>query len=415
MNEYLKKKILENEKQLLNAFPEYKQSICQLIKKIEKANYDCVMYEIIKSSFKSDKKKQQIKHYNSKGLTSSLEILEMNLGLMDFNDKPILENLIEGDQYNQYDICCLARNYNNQVGMYYVDENNIIIKSTVEDNNRPYDDRWLKKDIILKYFMQKEKDEKLKTLIFSNRPNVTIFNALMEGRLINIYTFINTKNGENYKYYGIFHPCGLVSNNKSFILFKHGYDFEVPFDNLDAQFVSSLLRDNKYPDIDSINLISVECIDSKREKFKPEKMKPSKRNIIQQMKIKLEVDLRGEELILKYERNKLIKKGFPNLAELVCNVSLYDCSLGYDIRSYEILPDGTAKEIFIKIKSSVSSRLNEFTLTKKELENLSSSPDNYKLYRVFDIYSDKPKFYKVKYPLNTLYNIQPASFDLIGK
>ena len=415
MNDFIKGKIIENEKKLLDAFPEYKQSICQLIKKVEKANYDGVLYEIIESSFKTDNKIQQIKKYNIKGFTSSLEILEMNKDMLDLNDKPKLCNLVEGNQYNQYDICCMAKNYNNQVGMYFVDENNIIIKSTVEDNNRPYDDRWLKKDIVLKYFMQREKEENLKTLIFSNRPNVTIFNALMEGRMINIHTFINTKSGDNYKYYGIFHPCGLVSNNKSFILFKDGYDYEVPFDNLDAQFVSSLLKDNMYPDLDTINLIAVEYVENKCEAFNVERIRPSKRNAVQQLKINIEVDLRGEELVLHYERNKLIKMGYPNLAELVSNDSLYDSSLGYDIRSYDVQHDGTVKEIFIKIKSSVSSRINKFSLTKQELENISYNPDKYKLYRVFDIYTDKPKFYTVECPLNTIYNIQPASFDLMAK
>lgn len=415
MNVFLKNKIIENEKKLLDNFPEYKQSIFQFIKKIEKCSNDSMLLEIIVSSFSSESKKNQIKKYNESGFVSAYELINSNLESLDLSEKITLDNIIDGNLYNPFEICSIAKNYNNQVGMYYINDSNVIIKSTVEDNNRPYDDRWLKKDIILKYFMQKEKEINLSTLIFSNKPNVTIFNSLMEGYMINIHVFINTKKGDKYKYCGIFHPCGLVSNNKAFILFKHGYDSEVPFDNLEAQFIYSLLKDNKYPEMCNFNLISVEHIKKSSVKSDIGHLKTSKRNIIQNMKIQLEVNLRGEDLVLHYERNKLIKLGYKNLAELVENVSLYDDSLGYDIKSFEVLKDGSVKEIYIKIKTSVSANVNSFELSAKELENLTYNPDKYKLYRVYDIYTDKPKFYQVfGLPANN-YNITPSYFGLVEK
>lgn len=393
MNDYIKSKIIKNEYALMEEFPEYKQSINQFIKKIETTKYDSILYELVVRSFGSKEKVEQEKKYNEKGYYSSRQLLIKNFEQLDMSEKLSISNLIIGEKYNPIEICSIASNYNNQVGMYYVDENNILIKCTVEDNNRVYNDRWIKKDIILQYCMQRENDINLKTLIFSNKPNATIFNALMEGSLINIHTFINHKKGDVYEYFGVFHPCGLVNNNKSFLLYKEGYDYEIPYDNLEAQFIYALTNDNDLPNNSSI--LKIEKIFEHPIALEKQGIKKSKRNALQQLKIELEVELRAEDLVLHYEKNKLLKAGYPELAEKVKNVSLYDSSLGYDILSYEVC-DGEANEIFIKVKGSINSSTNNFLFTDLELKHLHAGGDDYKFYRVYDIYTDKPKFFDAR-------------------
>lgn len=414
MNTIIKKKILENELSLLSMFPQYKQSIQQLIKKIEKTNSDGVLYGILKSSLTGDYKKKQIDDYHSKNMISSFELISKNLDCVDINDKPYLETLIENENYSVYDICSLANNYNIQVGMYYVDDNNVIIKATVEDNDRTYDNRWVTNDIVLRYFMQRENDDCLKTLIFRNKPNIAIFNSLMEGNLINIYTFVNTKKHKDYTFKGIFHPCGLVCNNKAFILFKDGYDNEIPYDNMDGQFIQNLLKGNKYPETyaNQFNLISVSSIAHKSDKS-IKRIKTSKRNYIQQLQIQLEVALRGEDLILNYEKNKLIKAGYPELAKQVENVSLTDIDLGYDIRSFDVDEFGNVYEVYIKINSNVNENFMPINFSKNEINKMTSKTDLFRLYRVFDIYTNKPKLQIISSDYLNNKEFKPIEYEVV--
>lgn len=412
MNGYIKEIIINNEKELLMKLPEYKKSIQQLIKKIEKSTTDGVLYGILKSSLTGNNKKRQIDDYHRKGFISSYELLCNNLDFVNLEEKPSLSNLIEGKKYNQYDICCIANNYNNQVGMYYVDDLNVIIKSTVEDNDRPYDDRWITKGTMLRYFMQKEKEECLKTLIFRNKPNITIFNALMECKMINIYAFINTKKGDDYVFEGVFHPCGIICNNKAFILFKEGFENEIPFNNIDGLFIRNLLKDNRYPDTVNLKLTSVLS-----SPFKINEnlgiMKQSKKNCIQRMQIQLEVKLRGEDLVLQYERNKLISAGHAELAAKVENISLYDSNLGYDIKSFDVDSNGCISESLIKVLSCVTEKCYPFELSSKEIENITSKQMRFKIYRVFNIYTNKPKLQVIgQDELISKYNFCPSKYEV---
>ncbi len=306
------------------------------------------------------------------------------------NDRPSIKNIVIDEEYSSLEICSIADNYNNQVGMYYLSgENAVIIKSTIEDNDRPYDDKWFQPDVVLRYFMQNEKDCNVRTLNFSHKPNAVIFNSLMEQELVDIYVFINKKKGDPYKYKGIFHPCGIISRNKAFLLFKDGHENEIPYDNLEAQFLMNLIYSDQYPsDATAYPLVLGDNNDFFDYEIK--KIKTSKRNRIQEEKIKLEVELRGEDLVIKYEQNKLINKGRKDLADLVSNVSIFDDTLGYDIKSFDVDDDGKVTEKHIKVKTSVSHKNIKFSLLKNEYDLIEKK--DCVLYRVYDVYTNCPKF-----------------------
>ena len=394
MNKIIKKKIIENEYALLNNVPAYEQSIKQFIKKIETANYDKMLYDLIIKSFASKDKFVQEQKYNELGLLSSRQLINKYIKELDLSDQLKLDDLVEEEYYSALDICALADNYNNQVGMYYIPENDsIIIKSTVEDNNRPYDDRWIKKGVILKYYMQTEKESNVNSLSFSHKPNAMVFNSLMEGRAVNIYVFVNTKKGLPFAFKGVFHPCGLVDGNKAFLLFKHGYDSEIPYDNLDAQFLMTLLRTGVCPSIE-LGLVKRDRTISLNNDNYVSIIK-SKRNIIQQKKIDLEVALRGEEIVLQYEKRKLGNLGRQDLAEKVVNVSLKDMNVGFDIHSYSIDSEGSVSDLYIKVHSTVTNINKTLLLTANEYDNLLRKSDEYKLYKVYNIYTDQPRLFIV--------------------
>lgn len=400
MNEKLKNEIIANEKVLLNKFTQYKQSINQFIKKLEGVKYDGVLYDLVTRSFLTKEKQEQENLYNMYGYKSSRQLINEHKNLLNLNDRPNLSNIIEGQFYSSLEVCSIADNFNNQVGMYYLSgENSIIIKSTIEDNDRPYDDRWFKSGVVLRYFMQNENEANVKTLNFSHKPNSVIFNALMERELIDIHVFINKKKGDLYKYEGVYHPCGIVSKNKAFLLVKDGHENEIPYDNLDGQFLMNLVYSNTIPsDSMAYSLILGDSNDF--FDYKISKMKTSKRNRIQQTKIELEVELRGEELVIRYEQNKLTKLGRPDLADLVTNVTLLDDSLGYDIKSYDLDKNGDIVDKFIKVKSSVSHKNMDFTLSKIEYDFVSNN--RCRLFRVYDIYTNCPKFIDITSKLSDL-------------
>ena len=66
----------------------------------------------------------------------------------------------------------------------------------------------------------------------------------------------------------------------------------------------------------------------------------------------------GENAVIQYEKDKLTKLGYSNLAERVEWVSKNNQAAGYDVRSFDIGPDGTIEEIHIEVK--VTKKTNEY-------------------------------------------------------
>jgi len=69
----------------------------------------------------------------------------------------------------------------------------------------------------------------------------------------------------------------------------------------------------------------------------------------------------AEELIVGFEKERLLSIGEPQLSSLVRRVSEYDVSAGYDVKSYD--PD--FGELFIEVKSSASSRFQFYWTTNE--------------------------------------------------
>ncbi len=392
MNSKVKQLILDNEYKLLANFEKYSQSIKFFIKKLETIRYDAMLYELIVKSFASKEKTEQENYYNMYGFKSSRQLINEYKDSLDFNDIPKIDSLHEGDLCSPLEICSMADNYNNQVGMYYLTgRNSVIIKSTVEDNNRTYDDRWIIEGVVLRYFMQNEKEANIHLLSFSHKPNSVIFNSLMEQEVLDIYVFINKKKGDPYKYHGIFHPCGIVSKNRAFLLFKDGRDDQIPYNNMETLFIQSLATANDYPISKTVHGL-VASDGSGFFNCASKKIKKSKKNALQLAKIQIELDLRGETLVMLYERARLLKMNRKDLAEKVQNVTFVDMNLGYDVKSFDVSPDGSVIEKHIKVKTSVSHKNIGFDLTENEYEKIVDENSGVKLYRVYDVYTDCPKY-----------------------
>lgn len=87
--------------------------------------------------------------------------------------------------------------------------------------------------------------------------------------------------------------------------------------------------------------------------------------------------MRGEQIVLQYEKDYLIKNGRADLASNIRHISKQSVSEGYDIVSYDL--DGNNK--FIEVKTSTKLTSN-FYITDNELKTAENLKHKYWIYRV---------------------------------
>ena len=114
----------------------------------------------------------------------------------------------------------------------------------------------------------------------------------------------------------------------------------------------------------------------------------------------------GEELIVSYERYKLLKVGRADLANEVEWVArTKGDGLGYDIRSFNI----EYEERFIEVKTTNFDRETPFLISDNELDFSKQYADQYKLYRLFD-FGKKPRMFTLKGSMEEACVIAPTRY-----
>ena len=119
--------------------------------------------------------------------------------------------------------------------------------------------------------------------------------------------------------------------------------------------------------------------------------------------------LLGEELVLAQEIKALVDANRHDLADKVIHVSVVEGDgAGYDIRSYTA--DGSTK--FIEVKSTKGSVSSPFFISPNEVEFSRKNPENYYLYRLFDlnIASKSAKVYVLTGDLSDQLDLKPTQF-----
>lgn len=121
----------------------------------------------------------------------------------------------------------------------------------------------------------------------------------------------------------------------------------------------------------------------------------------------------GEQLVLQYEQDRLISLGREDLAGKIRWIGNVDDTKGYDIVSYDVDEDGNEKEIYIEVKSTEGKEDNIFFISRNELEVMKELKDNYFLYRVYAVKSNKPKVFIIDYKdFNNKFDITPESYKV---
>lgn len=115
---------------------------------------------------------------------------------------------------------------------------------------------------------------------------------------------------------------------------------------------------------------------------------PIKINFLELEQKNSELGKKGEDLIVNYEKWRLINLGKHNLANQVTWISQIDDSAGFDILSKN--SDGTDR--YIEVKTTKLSKETPIYFSKNEYEFSKMQSENYYLYRVFNAKS-KPRFF----------------------
>ncbi|MFH2117288.1 MAG: HNH endonuclease signature motif containing protein [Bacillota bacterium] len=214
----LKKALLDNEKILLNHFPEFKKSILQTIKKVNDLEKEGDIYKFIVASSAWKDKITQYDKYHSEGLKSSIDIC--NGYTINKSDITNIEDLEFGVFYNTTLISAIANKFNIVKGMYFVDdglgERYVIVKATIHGD--AYQNEWLIKNKLLKYYMENESDINRKLFNFRHTPNLELYSRFFIGEPIDVHLFYRDNSDNDYIYAGIYFVNNIIDDNKAFEL-----------------------------------------------------------------------------------------------------------------------------------------------------------------------------------------------------
>ncbi len=119
--------------------------------------------------------------------------------------------------------------------------------------------------------------------------------------------------------------------------------------------------------------------------------------------------LLGEELVIDAERANLIEKNRRDLAEKIIHVSVIEGDgAGYDIKSFT--PEGEIK--YIEVKTTKGHGTTPFYLSPNEIEFSRMNPNNYYLYRIYDldVQNKSGKIYVLTGDLSDKLDLKPTQY-----
>ena len=120
--------------------------------------------------------------------------------------------------------------------------------------------------------------------------------------------------------------------------------------------------------------------------------------------------LLGEKMVLQYEQDRLTELGLEEYAERIRWVSDESDSYGYDVLSYNQMPNGTVKELYIEVKATSSKVDTAFYVSKNEVETSKKLANQYCVYRLYDVNALKPKFYKAFGKIEDNFILDPVTY-----
>lgn len=120
-----------------------------------------------------------------------------------------------------------------------------------------------------------------------------------------------------------------------------------------------------------------------------------------------ELGLRGEQAVVTYERQRLIRAGREDLAARVRHASVDEGDgLGYDIASYDL----SGETRFIEVKTTRRPSGARFYVSRNEVEFSREEKDRFSLYRVSNFTSDSAKIFTLDGAIDETCELTPTEF-----
>lgn len=117
----------------------------------------------------------------------------------------------------------------------------------------------------------------------------------------------------------------------------------------------------------------------------------------------------GEELVVRFERERLCRAGKRNLADRIDHVArTQGDGLGYDVRSFE--DDG--RDRLIEVKTTRFGALTPFFASRTEVEVSEERQREYQLYRLFSFRAE-PRLFSLEGSLRNSCRLQPFTYSAV--
>ena len=114
----------------------------------------------------------------------------------------------------------------------------------------------------------------------------------------------------------------------------------------------------------------------------------------------------GEELVVDFERARLLREGKDRLAGNVEQISkTVGDHAGYDIRSYEV----NGQDRFIEVKTTRYGKLTPFYISAGEVRFSEANANAYHLYRLFE-FRQEPKLFQLHGEVGRHVNLQAINY-----
>ena len=163
------------------------------------------------------------------------------------------------------------------------------------------------------------------------------------------------------------------------------------------------------PSVDDLMAI---LVDPPKREEKPSRVKdkphqsprvPTTTNFLERESRNRSLGRAGEELVLRYEHERLWRAGQSKLAERIEHVSITrGDGLGYDIESFE----ESGKPRLIEVKTTRFGSMTPFFASKNEVTVSAKREGEYCLYRVYD-FRDRPRLFVLPGALRSNFDLEP--------
>lgn len=205
----------------------------------------------------------------------------------------------------------------------------------------------------------------------------------------NIYLFLRTEKKLPYSYIGLLEYLEHDNQRENPVYFKWqilDFDKEVLERSLPNLKIQAITKDDF--DIDSCKkegkLILTEQLEIDQLKYngvETDFFKAITKNFIEESERNSILGIKGEEAVIKYEKERLISAGKKELADkVIATRETLGNTARYDVHSYE--EDGNDR--YIEVKTTTGLAKNKFYISENEVEFSEKYSDNYYLYRVYE-------------------------------